>query len=393
MSSHAAQDYCGAFEGTSPNACPHCRDVPEADIDSPRTSWGCFCGGGCYKDHQEQCNRRQIQRTIVRIVSLQYDLALVLTVFDYNDVPQSDARSFRTIFVRCPQPRERTLKGGLPEEVKVQACCIENCVDAVATTAPILAWLIEGTVIKQPLDGASNNFRYGNQAREINVKPKPTASIAMHNVETGNAQHRASIHTILFIEPDTAEQKQNAGSSEDMSQGLHTPRHEDGRVSDPTFPQYGYDRNCHRISDYLREKTDNEPYQDLRLGFCSRQHDEKMKDEASDGSRIKAHVQDAAIRTVNSTVYREVQARGGPRGFLFQSSHEAFQRNHQHLIDTAGADLRQLRADIDRELFTRRSFVAMLPEIQRISQTHTSDGHDKIISAFSTACSLSMPPS
>ncbi|KAJ4362913.1 hypothetical protein N0V83_010030 [Neocucurbitaria cava] len=224
--------------------------------------------------------------------------------------------------------------------------------------------------------------------REINVTPNPTVDIAVQNVHADSPIVRAIDHTVLFIEPDTVVQDHNDGPSEGRSQNLNAPPqwHEDGRVSDPIFPQYGYDRNCHRISDYLREKvvprTAWKPYEDLPLGLCLYRHDMHKDNEASNHSGIETHVQDAVIRTTNNTVYREVRAMGGPRGFLCQSSHEDFLRYHKHLIDTVLADLRQLRAQVDAVLSPTRSLADELPEIQRIIQERTSREDDEIMSAY-----------
>ena len=146
---------CGVFRGTVPGSCPQCRDVPEADIDSHLTSWACLCGG-CHAYHTPLCRRRQSVRAITRLISLQqvlfseFRVATMRSVtVGYRDVVFPDGVSGRVIYYKhCSAPAaiEPVFVAGLPEDVKIQACCVEGCVMAIGVTAPLLAWWVEGAL-------------------------------------------------------------------------------------------------------------------------------------------------------------------------------------------------------------------------------------------------------
>jgi len=64
----------------------------------------------------------------------------------------------------------------LPEEFKVSACCVENCVGAIVDTAAIMAWLAEGTSAI-----ASIQKHLANEIRTFNKNPRATRRIQAVN--------------------------------------------------------------------------------------------------------------------------------------------------------------------------------------------------------------------
>lgn len=145
-----------------PTICTKCRDVPEGDIDSALINWVCSCGR-CWKVHQAEdgdCEKRRLRRTVVRLVDFQYrfaELVNSLTLLEVVDGYQYPAgfekrRAFpahptRVLYkrdARSPAAQEAPIAMTLPVEMKKQAAAVENCVGAVASLSPTLAWLTKG---------------------------------------------------------------------------------------------------------------------------------------------------------------------------------------------------------------------------------------------------------
>ncbi|KAF1843241.1 uncharacterized protein K460DRAFT_418344 [Cucurbitaria berberidis CBS 394.84] len=338
---------CGSFPGTSPESCPNCRDVPDSDIDSTRTSWQCLCGGWCYDHHQIECDRRQISRTIVRLVSLQQKLALVISaatmmkvIYSYSDDPLECFPLDQFIYYKdwsqsaFPEP---PFVEGIPEEVKIQACCVENCFFAIATTSPSLAWLVEGMPIK---------------LQEFNAVGNPTKRIAFWRMSATKRDRLSELHTALVMAPDTAEDRNAKSTWEIGPQLVGLWGGAGARVSDATFPQFAFDRNCHTTADYLREKVReyNHPTV-LPFGFCIMKHWLYMGQADAIDYRIGAYVREAGTIMANNAVHRETEKLGGRWRFLVQSDHRRFVDSCQQLVMAVEQDLKQLRTEVDKVFF------------------------------------------
>jgi hypothetical protein len=138
------------------------KTVPEGDIDSALTNWVCSCGR-CWKVHQAKdgdCEKRRMKRTVARLGDFQYrftELVNSLTLLEVVDGYQYPAgfekrRVFpahltRVLYkrdARSPAAQEAPIAMTLPVEMRKQAAAVENCVGAVVSLSPALAWLTKG---------------------------------------------------------------------------------------------------------------------------------------------------------------------------------------------------------------------------------------------------------
>jgi hypothetical protein len=98
----------------------------------------------------------------VRLASLQYQLAAAFasttflgSVQAYRDIPADDqifarfndglpGRILEGQAFAVPAAKQTPIPTDLPEDVRLQACCIENCMDAIAFTSQALAYWTQG---------------------------------------------------------------------------------------------------------------------------------------------------------------------------------------------------------------------------------------------------------
>ncbi|CAO2652709.1 Nn.00g021200.m01.CDS01 [Neocucurbitaria sp. VM-36] len=240
------------------------------------------------------------------------------------------------------------------------------------------------------LSTASNTSRHANQATGINVVPNPKKRMSMSYMNM-RLDIPAPLHTILSLVPDAALEDRNTNSSKEMEPDIRVLLHEDGRVSDATFPQFGYDRNCHRMQDYLRDKAIGRRTWVLRLGYCFVLHLKSMEREANSLWDIHAHVRDAAILTTNTTVCQEVGKLGGRKEFIALSSHDVFMNNRQRLVDTVRTGLKGLRADVDKVYLAPTPVLNKRAALLGVICERRSSGHYEIMSAYLDACGIPKP--
>lgn len=146
------------------NTCRKCRDVPKGDINSALTNWVCSCGR-CWKVHQAEggdCEQRRLKRTVVRLAAFQCRLAELFNTLTYLRVvdgyqhpasferrygPGLPAHPTRVLYrrsARRPASQETPIAMTLPDEIRRQAASVENCVGAIMSLSPALAWLTRG---------------------------------------------------------------------------------------------------------------------------------------------------------------------------------------------------------------------------------------------------------
>lgn len=67
-----------------------------------------------------------------------------MVVYDYGEMLFADGVSRRVIRYDDTASKKPSFAANIPHDAKVEACSVENCVYAIATTSPLLAWLGEG---------------------------------------------------------------------------------------------------------------------------------------------------------------------------------------------------------------------------------------------------------
>lgn len=220
--------------------------------------------------------------------------------------------------------------------------------------------------------------------QEFNVIPSPIKLIVVKHANKSTPSTPAGIHTVLFLTPEEAVQDPNADLN-DTRQQLCAMCNENGRVSDPTFPQYDYDKNCHKTVDYCRDKVTNAQIWEAYFGWSYDLHKCSMLSIPGSCSAVQAHVLEGGIQVINGTVYRETKKLGGRRQLILQSSHEGFVSSCQQLVDAVRADLEKLRAEVDVVLFRWGTEEQVQVGAQSLMQYGASEGHEEVMRAFDSA--------
>ena len=119
--------------------------------------WVCRCNdnGQCKDEHKALCAQRQAAKAIARLVTMQHEVALairealtIMIVQERVNRPPVDGTPCLAITYKLASrsaEEEAPFTLSLPQEVRVQTCCVENCVGAIVDTTAIMAWLAEGT--------------------------------------------------------------------------------------------------------------------------------------------------------------------------------------------------------------------------------------------------------
>jgi hypothetical protein len=193
-----------------------------------------------------------------------YELALVLrqilfmdAVDDFRDVAYIDGQPGHVIYYHRYKFAERpaTLRPpfmpGLPEDVKLEACSVMNCMYGLATTSPSMAWIAERRFTSIIISGALLTVhRPQGQVRELDIVPNPRNNFSFWRMDADIPDSPSLLHTVMVISPDPPEDTQkDTGWAEGPQLGYIY--HEDGHVSDPTYRQYAYESNGDKTSDYL----------------------------------------------------------------------------------------------------------------------------------------------
>jgi hypothetical protein len=171
---------------------------------------------------------------------------------------------------------------------------------------------------------------------------------------------------VLALTPNT-EDDQNSDGGWKVGPQLGAIWDEEARVADPTFRQYGYNKNCQTTLDYLWTKVNSSKFNRvLPFGYCYSLH---LKDISR--GHVPSLITAVGITTTNNTVYREIARLGGPSQFLVLADHKNFVNIRQEVLGALRQDLMRLREDIDRVAWSHPTTVLvqrMLGEVgQRIS--------------------------
>jgi hypothetical protein len=375
---------CGVTVGTTIISCPNCRDVPQHDINSPRTCWQCVCGG-CKEYHQKECDERQLTRFIIRLGSLQYELAhmfraktMIGVIETWKDVKSFEALGGlpgRLIFWReCSKPSsiDPPVRENLPAKVKAQACSVENCVHAISTVSPSLAYWVEGMPLR---------------IRELNFEPNPAKLVVLQRLKQENYQTPAVVHSVLVVLPE-ADCLQSSG-------GINSPQLEEvwahGHVFDPTHWQYDFPVNCETTSDYLWNKTKESQHNRVfPFGRSYGIHESEREEDPE----VWAHVREVALRALHETVFKETQRMGGRQALFEAESHQVFLQKQSELTKAARVAVREARVLADTILFgphrhasvdefcNQGCFDDMRRQFRRLANDIGGDGHRVVMAAF-----------
>lgn len=256
----------------------------------------------------------------------------------------------------------------LPEEVKVQAASVENCIHAISTTCSALAYWAEGMALK---------------IREVDFVPNPVKHILLQKEDDDNFRRPADLHTVLVISPETGKEEI---LDLNRKQGCQLAEiwDDDGRVLDATYPQYGYDVNCQKTSDYTWHKTKPEvPGHSVNpFGRCFQIHQDELVRTSCVTTRVHALLRELGIQAMNNIVYCETERLGGPQGFLKSCSHEVFLQNQLHLVNAVRQGLKKARASADQLAFSCTSDEQKEVALQSLVAEGMTEGHQVLMAAF-----------
>ncbi|KAF2125203.1 hypothetical protein P153DRAFT_390052 [Dothidotthia symphoricarpi CBS 119687] len=373
---------CGVTQSDTPTCCPDCRDVPESDINSTRSSWLCPCDSGC-DHHQRLCKQRHSARTVIRLASLQYELAMVFrsetmpgVVEDYMNVHPSagffkdklPARILNWRSVERPAAEDPPIPAHLPEQVRLQAGSVENCINAISTTSPALAYWTEGMALK---------------IQEAHVIPNPVKHIVLQHVDEDEFQRPADLHTIIVISPDN-DNKEDTNSTWGQGCTLGEIWGDEGRVFDATHPQYDFDINCQKTSDYVWYKVmpEQKGHFVTPFGRCLRMHEEDRDKSPNVITRANALSRELGIRALNKAVYCETERLGGRQNLFETCSHEVFLQNQRQLVDAVREETRKARATVDEVAFRYGSVDQIEAALRLLLEKHESEEHQILMAAF-----------
>ncbi|KAF9694070.1 hypothetical protein EKO04_008029 [Ascochyta lentis] len=331
--------------------CPSCRDVPEGDIESTLTHWVCFCGW-CWHTHTESCQERQQRRTIVRLASLQYRLAAAFatvtflgSVESYHDVSAGEhvfsslgddlpGRILHLHDFAVPAAELTPISVDLPEKVQLQACCIENCVDAIAFTSQALAYWTQGLSL---------------ELREMWLEPRPVQHILFRR-ESDSEPFAAPTkhHTVLVVSPHPGQGAPLVTGDEWCEDFWSIPG---SFVLDPTYWQYDFDTAVRPASDYLWsqvKKTDGDHV--FPFGTSFRRHEEERDHGQSPTRQHRGLYREVCLQAMNGAVYSETQRHGGSQALL-GGRHCKFIRMQEELQLAVGIALADAREKADNVYF------------------------------------------
>ena len=140
----------------STHPCEHCLDVPDGDIDGPRSNYDYCCIHQLQADrvaHESVCRERQVKRWLVRVAALCgiVFISVHKALFDYNIISSSlkdDKSPYRDINLAPHSPfsgANWSWPGYLQEEDILGAVSFDMCVSGIVLQTPLLAWALEGT--------------------------------------------------------------------------------------------------------------------------------------------------------------------------------------------------------------------------------------------------------
>ena len=375
---------CGVTLGTTIVSCPNCRDVPQHDINSPRTCWQCVCGG-CNAYHQKECEERQLARFIIRLGSLQYELAQMFRAETMIAVVETwrDMECFERfgglpgrliIWKECSKPSliEPPLRKNLPTKVKVQACSVENCVHAISTVSPSLAYWVEGMPLK---------------IRELHFVPNPTKLVVLQRLNHEKHQEPATMHSVLVVLPGSDDIEPRSMANGPQLEEIWAR----GYIFDPTHWQYGFPLNCETTSDYLWNKCKESRHNEVfPFGRSYGTHELEREEDMEPWGQIR----EVYLRALHEAVFQEAQRMGGRQAMIGAESHEAFLQRQSEFMKATRLAVQDARIMTDDILFGEHEHTSsdnfcnqtcledMKRQFQNLADEIGGEGHGVLMAAF-----------
>ncbi|KZM20603.1 uncharacterized protein EKO05_0010905 [Ascochyta rabiei] len=363
---------CGVKTG--PRSAPRstvyssCRDVPDGDIDSTLTHWVCFCGW-CWRTHTDICQERRMRRMILRLASLQYRLAAAFATVTFFGSIESyqDVSAGKMIFssliddlpgsilhlydFAVPAAEQTPNSVDLPEQVQLQACCVENCVDSIAFTCQALAYGTQGLSLRLQLVALGNRQFTGLSLRfrEMRLEPRSVQHILFRREnDLGPFAAPTKHHTVLVISSGSSQGEPLAAGDERSEDFWSVPG---SFVLGPTYWQYNFDTTVREATDYLWtrvKKTDGDHV--LHFDTSLRRHEEERDQGQPPTEQHRALYRDVCLQAMDDAVYSEIQRQGGNQAFL-GGRHQDFVCVQEELLLVVGIALADARETADNVYF------------------------------------------
>jgi hypothetical protein len=278
------------------------------------------------------------------------------------------------VWRECSKPSllDPPIRENLPTKVKVQACSVENCIHAMSTVSPSLAYWVEGMPLK---------------IRELNFVPNPAKLVVLQRHNHDTYQTPAIVHSVLVVLPE--------GGDAQPRRTVNAPRLEEiwakGHIFDPTHWQYDFPLNCETTSDYLWNKSKESQHNEVfpfgrSYGIHEFEREEDMEP--------WGHVREVCLRALHEAVFREAKRMGGRRAIFEAGSHEAFLQRQNEFMEAARRAVQDARIMADDVLFgphehtssdafcNRGCFEDMKRRFRTLADEIGGEGHEVLMAVF-----------
>lgn len=213
--------------------------------------------------------------------------------------------------------------------------------------------------------------------------------------DSGGRDCRAELHSVLLLAP--ADQEDQDAESDDSSTSrlkLRGTWTKAGRVTDATFRQFGYDRNCHSVSEYIQDKTAGGEqqlgiYRVCSFGRSYKLNEDLLRDFMQDEHMRAAMMRACGVRTLNRVVYQEVMKLRGPRELLVNCDHNAFLRRQSTIVKAVQESLKGLRRILEVHLFPNKDYARWYQFffLDNALYACRSKENVKVMASFKNVCS------